>query len=123
MKRINDAFGHEAGDCALVDIAALSRVATCPGDVVARLGGDELVVLVLGSESDGAARMSRLRHGIAAFNAANERSYELWVSIGCAVYQPLCGRTLDELLCTADVLMYEDKQQRRLRGSLPVRAA
>jgi len=123
MKRINDGLGHEAGDRALVDIAGLLHEASGAADVVGRLGGDEFVVLALASREEAAARMTRLRQNIASFNARGERPYDLSVSIGTAVYQPDSPRTLDELLCAADALMYEEKQLRRLRGSLPARAA
>lgn len=123
MKRINDELGHEAGDRALVDLASLLREAIGPADLAARLGGDEFVVLALASHEEPAAWMSRLRKDIASFNARRERPFDLSVSIGKAACTSASPRTLDELLCAADALMYEEKHLRRLRGSLPARAA
>lgn len=45
FKRVNDTFGHQAGDDALVSFAALLRRNHRPGDVVARYGGEEFVML------------------------------------------------------------------------------
>ncbi|HEY1508601.1 MAG TPA: diguanylate cyclase, partial [Solirubrobacteraceae bacterium] len=45
FKQINDAYGHAAGDVALVAVSNRLRTAVRPGDTVARLGGDEFVVI------------------------------------------------------------------------------
>ena len=45
FKQLNDRFGHNAGDLALVEIAQRLQKATRQNDTVARLGGDEFVVM------------------------------------------------------------------------------
>ncbi|WP_307793971.1 GGDEF domain-containing protein [Actinotalea soli] len=67
FKDLNDAYGHPAGDAALVHVAQVLRGHVRPQDLVARLGGDELAVLL--PEVDGDAlghRAEALRHAVQA---------------------------------------------------------
>ena len=61
LKEINDSFGHDAGDRALVDVAeVLSSVADGhPGSLVARIGGDEFCVVLSGAPVQAAKAMAR----------------------------------------------------------------
>ncbi|MEK6770266.1 MAG: GGDEF domain-containing protein [Pseudomonadota bacterium] len=52
FKPINDAYGHDAGDAVLVEIAKRMQSITRPDDVVGRLGGDEFVVLINHLDAD-----------------------------------------------------------------------
>ena len=46
FKRVNDAYGHQAGDALLVAVAERTRQLLRPNDMLARLGGDEFVLVV-----------------------------------------------------------------------------
>src|SRR6202035_1194632 len=73
FKTINDAFGHEAGDALLVDVAPRLRAELRPSDTAARLGGDEFIVLcerLDDPETDAVAVATRLL-------AALRRPFEL----------------------------------------------
>jgi diguanylate cyclase (GGDEF)-like protein/PAS domain S-box-containing protein len=114
MKAINDGFGHEEGDHALLDVAHLLRQTFRDSDVIARLGGDEFVVLATDCpESDVPTVKSRLLAAMELFNAAPGRSYRLSMSIGVASYDPpgAAPRTIEQLLVQADARMYEEKVQ------------
>jgi diguanylate cyclase (GGDEF)-like protein/PAS domain S-box-containing protein len=114
MKRINDELGHEQGDAALVDTAALLRDVTRTSDVVARLGGDEFVVLLHDVEAEGAQAFAhRLQQRVARFNAEEARPYALSVSVGAAALAPGDRTSLDELLARADAAMYEEKRAKK----------
>ena len=52
FKRLNDSFGHGAGDDVLREAAMRIRSAVRPHDTVARLGGDEFTVLCEGVDGD-----------------------------------------------------------------------
>ena len=82
MKRINDEFGHEAGDAALRRTAAVLHAAFRTSDIIARLGGDEFVVLCPNTGPEAAAdaaggaraaRRGRQRRGRRALAALAER--------------------------------------------------
>lgn len=121
MKSINDELGHEHGDAALRDMAAvLSTVFPAP-DLVARLGGDEFVVLVREGDPDAIAlRMGRVREAVASFNRRRQRPYKLSVSLGMAAFDVAAPAPLERLLAEADEHMYDQKRARRLSGRMTI---
>ena len=115
FKRINDAYGHIAGDAVLQAVAAVVKAATRDYDIVGRFGGEEFVVLLPRMTPSGAvAAAERIRRAIevmsveAPGNSGTVTIEGLSASIGVAVY-PLAGRTVDEVLLAADNAAYEAK--------------
>lgn len=118
MKRINDKFGHKEGDRALADTANLLRRSFRESDILGRMGGDEFAVL-LTEPSDQDIEQLICRHiqqNLKGHNEQNSRPYLLSVSVGIARYNPEKPCTLDELLTTADKLMYREKRHLKLEG-------
>ena len=115
MKSINDTFGHSKGDQALIDTAAILRNSFRATDIVARFGGDEFAVLSV-EEEDVVERLiiDRLRENLLAHNLESERPYRLSLSFGIVIYDPENPCNLQELLERGDILMYEQKQNRKL---------
>jgi len=116
LKRINDRFGHAAGD---EHIAAAARflVETLRGhDVVCRIGGDEFaVILPEVSTPEVSGLIQRLRVALDSANRGRERAVGL--SFGAATWWA-DGNTRDELMHAADQAMYRDKT----RQQEPIRA-
>jgi diguanylate cyclase (GGDEF)-like protein/PAS domain S-box-containing protein len=113
LKEINDHFGHQRGDDALRETAALLRKSIRESDVVARAGGDEFVVV---AEEDGTAvaeLAQRLHRRLAAANASGERPFQLRASTGAVYWSHTEKATLHELIERADARMYEDKRARK----------
>jgi len=88
LKRVNDAYGHEAGDDALRSVAAAIRSGIREIDLGARLGGDEFGVLAAGADAESAVMLGdRLRDLLArSVNGLPDRSTT--VSIGIASLTP-----------------------------------
>jgi diguanylate cyclase (GGDEF)-like protein len=113
FRRINDRFGHAAGDAALVEFCERLQGLLRADEMLGRLGGDEFV-LVTGtavSPLDIPALIERVR---AAFDAPiryQRQSIPLHVSIGHACF-PRDGRNISALLGIADRRMYSDKQRK-----------
>lgn len=109
LKSINDRFGHDVGDAALVKVAQvlLGGVRIC--DCVARLGGDEFCVLLERSDEasarDTAERLVELVAG-AEFSFAGQRM-PLSISVGMTLLE--CGDTPHDVLARADRAMYRVK--------------
>jgi diguanylate cyclase (GGDEF)-like protein/PAS domain S-box-containing protein len=110
FKFINDAFGHEAGDTLLKQIATRLRAAVGPHDLLARLGGDEFVLLCKNpadmDDLDGLA--TRILQATTRPIALLGQERRVSASIGIAVY-PDDGATERTLMKSADTAMYTAK--------------
>lgn len=111
FKQINDNFGHQAGDAALVHVGrALQRGFPAPS-VPARLGGDEFAVLVPGSHDAESLTLvveAALRE-ITSEYLFDNRAFKISCSIGGAI-APLHGTDDMELLRIADLALYSAKK-------------
>jgi len=117
MKQINDTFGHEKGDEALVEAATILKRSFRTTDIVARIGGDEFAVLAVESEEDNKATMlKRLRKNIEIRNAIKESCFNISMSIGAVSWSESEFPKIDELMREADKEMYSEKvKKRRIR--------
>lgn len=112
FKLINDRFGHQAGDQALIDLSLILRSCFRRTDTIGRFGGDEFCVLVqLKEDADLEDMVQRLRAEVAQFNASHSRPYLLEVSLGAAVYSPARWHDVDSFLAHVDALLYEEKER------------
>jgi len=110
FKRVNDEYGHAAGNRVLEKTANALREAIRKGDYAARVGGDEFILLLPNTEPGVIqARMEEMNRLVA--NAGREvcRADFLRLSIGAAFY-PEDGTDAEELLAKADSRMYEMKR-------------
>jgi diguanylate cyclase (GGDEF)-like protein/PAS domain S-box-containing protein len=112
FKQINDAWGHEAGDSVLREVARRLRACVRRSDTVARLGGDEfLLVLAEAAErrvADAAA--AKVVRSLSRPISVGESSCSVGVSVGISLY-PQDGRGANELIRAADAAMYTDKKR------------
>ena len=107
LKKLNDQFGHAAGDAALVALAASVRAAVRFEDVAVRVGGDEFVVLLPDAGEDAALAVGeRLVKSLGSETRADRVR---GVSAGIVAWRP--GVTAEELLAEADALSYESKRR------------
>jgi diguanylate cyclase (GGDEF)-like protein/PAS domain S-box-containing protein len=114
LKRINDTFGHQEGDVALITVANILNTTYRESDIVARIGGDEFIVISVWSVEDSIDRITvRLQSNIGDYNARSTRGYKLSVSFGTAFYDPESPCSIDELLKQAEKLMYAQKMLKR----------
>lgn len=115
LKRINDEFGHSAGDAYLRTIAEGLDSCDLPNKTVARLGGDEFALVAYGFSSveESRAYASCVREAIDAMSmtAPTGKTIPVRCSLGFAFY-PDDGKSLSELLSTADAAMYREKRSR-----------
>ena len=117
FKRINDEFGHEAGDTVLVRLADCFRAEAREIDVVARMGGEEFVALLPGADPDDAHGFAeRIRVRLAA--SAGDGSPRVTTSAGVA--SAIAPERLEELLKAADMALYAAKARGRDRTAAAV---
>lgn len=110
FKRINDQFGHDAGDRALRHLAAVIAGRLRDTDLLCRLGGEEFAILLPGAALDQAAELANdLRaHLRNSPLDAGSRPLLMTFSAGVATLGE-DGQSLDQLMQTADRRMYEAK--------------
>lgn len=112
FKRVNDNYGHMAGDRVLVELAQILQKSTRKGDVVARLGGDEFLVYINGCSI--LEIVSRRVETIGKLFGQAVESYplaEMSVSTGIAVKED--GSTFEQLYREADAALYQVKNQKK----------
>ena len=115
FKAVNDNFGHDLGDCALVTIAASIKAMLRAPDIVGRLGGEEFGVFLPGASTDQAHVVAeRIRQNVndAPFEPSGVR-HRLSVSVGAAVFENRLG--FSDLFREADRQLYRAKQAGRNR--------
>ncbi len=114
FKKVNDTFGHQAGDEVLKRFAAILSGSVKFSDTVARLGGDEFAVL-LPNISLGEARAvaMRIRDATRAWARSSDTASTLDVSIGVALWLPYMRADIDTLMREADDAMYSEKAAKR----------
>jgi diguanylate cyclase (GGDEF)-like protein/PAS domain S-box-containing protein len=123
LKIINDTFGHDEGDRALVETAALLRDAFRESDIIARIGGDEFVVLTVDAgDMSPDALTWRIQEKFDARNAAGGLQFILSISQGVACYDPEKPCSAQDLVNLADKRMYDMKLAKKAgRPGLPPR--
>lgn len=116
FKRVNDTFGHDAGDAVLVEAAARLRAAVRVGDTVGRFGGDEFGVLLprVSNETEITAVAQRILEAFSRPLVVHDTSVALSASIGVAVTDAGTA-TYADLVKLADGAMYRAKDNGRGR--------
>lgn len=117
FKRINDTYGHHAGDQALKMVARVLEGTVRDADLVARYGGEEFVVLLPETSLEQATLLAeRLRILIGSIVPPFLEHDDRQLSLSCGVAAlPTTSGSSDDLLCCADQAMYRAKQAGRDR--------
>jgi diguanylate cyclase (GGDEF)-like protein len=114
MKPINDTYGHESGDAALVEVAGVLGSTLRASDPVARLGGDEFCALLVGDASAAAPTLTaRVEGALAERNAAAERPWKLSLSLGVSTSAAGGDDPLWDIVAEADARMFEAKRAKK----------
>lgn len=116
FKRINDGWGHAAGDAVLRDVAAALADARRPGDVLGRLGGEEFALVLPGlGPAEALAVLERLRAAAASVSHPGAPALSVSVSGGLAAARGADLPALEAALRAADAALYAAKEAGRNR--------
>jgi two-component system, cell cycle response regulator len=118
FKKVNDTFGHLAGDAVIRAIADLARRSVRAGDTLGRYGGEEFVVILRGIGLSGGVEIAeRLRAAVAQHPVAFEGRQIPVTASGGVASLACCGaaRNRTQLLSVADARLYKAKQGGRNR--------
>jgi diguanylate cyclase (GGDEF)-like protein len=116
FKKINDQYGHLAGDYVLRELARIVQERTRRDEVLARYGGEEFTILLPETALEGATALAesiRARVASHPFEFQGER-IPLTISLGCAKLSA-ADRSAQDLIQRADEKLYEAKRQGRDR--------
>ena len=108
LKRINDRYGHAAGDTVLVDLARAFQRQMRSSDTLARWGGDEFVLLLPNTSLENA--VSFLQR-IKSCTAEEEVTIQIPITWSCGIVGMRPGAGFHTLLSEADALMYNGKHK------------
>jgi len=112
FKRVNDLFGHAAGDQLLISLARRMAAAVRPADTVSRIGGDEFVVVCEDvNELTALALGSRVAAAVARPIFSGETQHNLTASVGIAL-GAAAATDPDVLVGRADAAAYRAKEPR-----------
>jgi diguanylate cyclase (GGDEF)-like protein len=116
FKRVNDQYGHEAGDLALRHVASNLQASLRATDLATRLGGEEFAILLTNTTASQAHRVAdKIRHAIATTPVPYQgQSIRLTISGGVAQFGP-DGTDLRSLIGRADQYLYHAKDSGRNR--------
>ena len=112
FKQINDQFGHATGDDALESTSDILRESLRSEDFICRYGGDEFAVIMdVCCYEDLSIAVDRIRKTAERFNSMKKTPYEISLSCGFDVFDPLSGMTASSFLDHLDRLMYQNKKK------------
>ncbi len=117
FKRVNDTYGHLAGDAVLVKLAKITQAALRQEDFFARYGGEEFAVICRGTKLAQAGVLGeRLRTGVegAVFDYEGQR-LPVTISVGVSAFPASPVETTTQLIGFADEALYEAKRCGRNR--------
>ena len=113
FKHINDSLGYRLGDTLLTALGQRLSATVREQDTVSRLGGDDFVIVLPGTDADGAARLAeKLLHAALHPFLIEQNEFTVTASIGIAMY-PENGDSLESLSRSADAAMYSAKREGR----------
>jgi diguanylate cyclase (GGDEF)-like protein len=118
FKRVNDNYGHAAGDAVLREAVTRLGAAVRQTDAVGRYGGEEFLMLLPGlDQAGGHARVEELRHAIrcAPIRISDEQSITVTGSFGAIAFDPRRPLPAAELIDRADQALYRSKENGRDR--------
>ncbi len=119
FKKVNDTYGHQAGDHTLVHVARLLQARFRTSDVVSRFGGEEFCVLAPGMGTEHAFRIfDEVRAALEA-TAVETGAASIRTTISIGVCTTVCP-TLEGMINRADALLYQAKAGGRNRVVIDV---
>jgi len=117
FKKVNDTYGHLAGDRVLIQVAKTARATLREGDVLMRYGGEEfLVILPAASKANSRDIGERMRRMVEETSVADgDQVIRVTISIGITSFPELAAASDQELVKRADEALYSAKDSGRNR--------
>jgi diguanylate cyclase (GGDEF)-like protein len=118
FKKINDTYGHQAGDQVLAGVARVMMTTIRAEDVLARYGGEEFAIICREIEADGAESLARRLVAAVAQKPFEFLGQQIPVTISVGAAVDRGKAETQALIAAADAAMYEAKRSGRNRVSM-----
>ena len=118
FKRVNDTFGHLAGDQVLRDLSSVVRSTLRAEDILARYGGEEFVIVARGIGVEQATLFGERIRGVLEKATLRYEDHAIRVTISVGIASLSCckaGAGVEQLLALADARLYDAKRAGRNR--------
>lgn len=118
LKKINDTYGHEAGDRAILAESIILKGNFRSNDIVARIGGDEFAIVSPGLNLEAFKRIrEQIEDDCTRWSKGNGTQFTLSISMGFVSYpSEKVGYQMTPLLSEADSLLYIEKREKKKSG-------
>ncbi len=114
LKKINDNYGHAAGDDALQTVSDILKKIIRGGDLIARIGGDEFVGMFIADSTNFRENFAyRIKQAIEEYNRKSDKPYYVDISVGITDFT--CAQELEigQIIDKADQFLYKAKKHKR----------
>lgn len=116
LKKINDTYGHEAGDKAIIMQTKILQNSIRSTDIIGRLGGDEFAIAVEGMTLESFKKFKqKVMNNTKIVNKHSNEKFEISVSLGAAEYS-INNPNIDKLLSIADNELYKEKTKKKSKN-------
>lgn len=115
FKKINDTYGHEAGDVVLQEFARLITSQVRSDDIVVRYGGEEFLIIMEGVSYEAAMRKLEAIRGSVEELCVIYKDETICVTVSIGFVNSSIGESLESLIARADQNLYEAKERGRNR--------
>lgn len=121
LKYINDKFGHNEGDNAILTVAEAIKYCCINGEVFARFGGDEFVIFSSKySEDDAKVLCSKIEKYLNNYNEKSDKPYKVRASMGYHITVADNNIPINNIISIADAKMYELKKLHKKHRGQPI---
>ena len=111
FKRVNDTFGHQVGDNALIAVAKALQASVRESDLVGRYGGEEFVILLPHTGLEKALSVAeKIRQAVSETPIEGMGEKRITISIGAAGFPDIKVANMEELVRKADEALYRAKE-------------
>lgn len=118
FKSVNDTYGHDVGDRALVHLSDVIHSNLRQEDIIGRLGGDEFIIIMPYTDAEEAVGVARKIQEALTKEGLQHENYEISMTISLGITEAKLTDHSEEVLKRTDIAMYQSKRSGRNRISV-----